>query len=255
MVFILLGCLEAATAGPSWPVSALIFSKVTVSLGDPNNSSEETFWSLMFAVTGIGAILGILFQLRFLQLSSETLTRTLRSQSFRASLHQKIGYFDLNENAVGAFTTRLPRDASQVQGLCGGTLHRAQTLQASSSRLFIFLASIRSFLVWTSRATLLYQQSTKLLERRVFVRNPAPEFELDPSEYLKLLLLLYGLSHAGELWHEPLNRHLLKHLNLEPTKTDPSLYFSFGGNELVGIHGSYDDDRLRAGDAEFRKCC
>ena len=120
--FILLGCLGAATAGASWPVSALVFSKVTVVLGNPNNSSEVTFWSLMFVVVGVGALLGNLFQLGFLQLSGEKLTRKLRSQSFRALLRQEIGYFDHDENAVGAVTTRLSRDASQVQGLCGGTL-------------------------------------------------------------------------------------------------------------------------------------
>ncbi len=120
--FILLGCFGAALAGGSWPVSALAFSKVTVSLAQPNNSSKVTFWALMFVVIGVGAFVGNLFQFGFLQLSGERLTRKLRSQSFRALMRQEIGYFDDVSNAVGAVTTRLSRDASQVQGLCGATL-------------------------------------------------------------------------------------------------------------------------------------
>ena len=57
-------------------------------------------------------------------------------------------------------------------------VHRAQTLQASSSRLLLALAAAHDFEVWTLDVNLNSLQSTKLLEGCVFVKNPAPEFEL-----------------------------------------------------------------------------
>ena len=132
-------------------------------------------------------------------------------------------------------------------------LHGAQKLQVSSSRLLVALASVHSFPVWTSDVKLAYLQSTKPLERSVFIRDPAPVIELDPSECFDLLLPLYGLCGAGDLWHESLNRHLTKDLHLQSPKVDPQLYFSFRNGKLVGIHGSYVDNLLRAGDKEFRQ--
>ena len=132
-------------------------------------------------------------------------------------------------------------------------VHGAQTLRASSSRLLLALAAAHDFEVWTSDVKLAYLQSTKPIERRVFVKNPAPEFELEPSECFELLRPLYGLYDAGDLWHESLNLHLTQELKFQPTKIDPSLYFSFRNNKLVEIHGSYVDDLLRTGDIEFKK--
>ena len=83
--------------------------------------------------------------------------------------------------------------------------------------------------------------------------GPSPEFELDPPECFELLLPLYGICDAGDLWHELLTRHSVKDLNLQPTKADPSLYFSFRDSNLVGIHWYYVNDLLHAGDAKFRK--
>ena len=134
-------------------------------------------------------------------------------------------------------------------------VHGAQTLQASSARLLLSLAAAFDFEVWTSDVKLAYLQSTKPLERRVFIKNPAPEFEIHPSECFELLRPLYGLCDAGDLWHQSLNQHLTEELHLQPTKADPSLYFSFRGNKLVGINGSYVDDLLRSGDSEFKNWC
>ena len=134
-------------------------------------------------------------------------------------------------------------------------VHGAQTLQTASARLLVALALVFGFQIWSSDVKLAYLQSTEPLMRRVFIHNPAPEFELDPSECFELLLPLYGLCDAGDLWHQTLRKHLTDELELEPTKVDPSLYFSFRLGELVGINGTYVDDLLRAGDNGFHKKC
>ena len=134
-------------------------------------------------------------------------------------------------------------------------VHGAQTLQASSARLLLAIAAIFEFDVWTSDVKLAYLQSTEPLTRRVFISNPAPEFELSPNECFELLRPLYGLSDAGDLWHQTLHAHLVNDLGLVPTTVDPSLYFARANGELVGLNGSYVDDLLRAGTTSFRTTC
>jgi ATP-binding cassette, subfamily B (MDR/TAP), member 1 len=124
-LYMLIGCVGAALAGASWPISALVFSEVTVLLGQPDNEGKIIFWSLMYVVVGALALVGNFLQLGMLAISGERLTRKLRCASFRAMLRQEIGFFDREENSVGTLTTRLATDASYVKGLCGDTLGMA----------------------------------------------------------------------------------------------------------------------------------
>ena len=123
-------------------------------------------------------------------------------------------------------------------------LHGAQTLQPSSARLLLALATMYVFAVRSSDVKLAYLQSTEPFLRRIFIKNPAPEFVLEPHERFELLRPLYGLCDVGDLCHRTLEKHLTKNLGLIVTKTDPSLYFSFRSVKLVGINGSYVDDLL-----------
>ena len=85
--------------------------------------------------------------------------------------------------------------------------HGAQTLQASSIRLLLALAPMFGFDIWSSDVKLAYFQSPEPLRRRVFIKNPAPEFELSPEECFELLLPLDGLCDAVDLWHKTLHTH------------------------------------------------
>lgn len=78
---------------------------------------------------------------------------------------------------------------------------------------------------------------------------------IQPDKCFGLLLPLYRLGDAGDLWHKTFDKHLVKEINLKPTVTDPSLYFSFSDENLIGINGSYVDDLLRAGRSEFKSLC
>ena len=132
-------------------------------------------------------------------------------------------------------------------------IHGAQTLQAHSARLLIALASAQCFDIWPSDIKLVYLRSTEPLNRRVFITNPAAEFELNPNECFELLKPSYGLSDADDLWHMTVDKHLAGEFLLVSTKTDPPLYFSFHCSEFIGIDGLYVDDLLRAGTVEFRE--
>ena len=88
---------------------------------------------------------------------------------------------------------------------------------------------------------------------RVFIKDSAPEFELEPGKCFELLRPLYGLTDAGDFWHKTLRHHLTADLGLQPTKADSSLYFSFRKGELLEINGSYFDDLLWAGGSELQE--
>ena len=132
----------------------------------------------------------------------------------------------------------------------------AQTLQCSSARLNIALESMCEFDVWSTDVELAYLQSSEPLERRVFIKSPAQELELEPNECFDLLKPLYGLCVAVDLWHETLRKHLTNDLHLIQTKEDPSLCFSFDeDDELEGINGPYVDELILAGKEKFEEKC
>ena len=85
--------------------------------------------------------------------------------------------------------------------------HSLKTLQPSSIRLLLALASIHGFDAWTADVRQAYLQSSEPLLRDVFIKDPVPEFELDPSHCLKLLRPLYRLCESGDLWHATLDNH------------------------------------------------
>jgi ABC-type multidrug transport system fused ATPase/permease subunit len=123
--FIALGVFGAALYGAAWPVSAYVFSNVTVILTEKDNQGKVRFWVLMFVVIGAISFLGGFLQLAMLGVSGERLTRKLRSRAFRALLRQEMGFFDRKENAVGSLSTRLATEATLVKGITGDTLGAA----------------------------------------------------------------------------------------------------------------------------------
>ena len=127
--------------------------------------------------------------------------------------------------------------------------------QPYSARLLLGLAAMNEFEVWSPDLKLAYLQSTELLLRRVFIKNPAPEFELEPHECFELQSPLYGLCDSVELWLRTLENHLMNDLGVIATKADTSPYFSFRSGKLVDLNGSFVEDLLRADDREFHELC
>jgi ATP-binding cassette, subfamily B (MDR/TAP), member 1 len=119
---ILLGVIGAVVSGATWPVSALLFSEVTALLPDPTKEGKIAFWCVMYVVVGFAALVGNVLQMGMLGISGEKLTRKMRGMTFRALLRQEMGFFDKDENAVGALTTKLATEASLVKGITGDTL-------------------------------------------------------------------------------------------------------------------------------------
>ena len=85
---------------------------------------------------------------------------------------------------------------------------------------------------------------------KIFIANPASEFQLSPEECLELLKSIYDLADPGDEWHRTLDDHVQIDLKMTPIIIDPSLYCQFEDDQIVGINGSYVDDLLQAGTNE-----
>jgi hypothetical protein len=70
---------------------------------------------------------------------------------------------------------------------------------------------------------------------------------------LKLLRPLYGLADAEDYWNATINRHMRDDLGMNPTAGDISLFTMHVDSELCGIAGTYVDDSLLSGNADFLK--
>ena len=71
--------------------------------------------------------------------SGEELTARMRAISFRSMLKQEIGWFDLDENNLGALVTRLSSDAAALKGLTGQTI--GAILNALGALIFALVVS------------------------------------------------------------------------------------------------------------------
>jgi hypothetical protein len=129
-------------------------------------------------------------------------------------------------------------------------VHTATTLTQTSTRPILALAAIFGWNVWTTDVQQAYLQSASRLKKEVFLKTDA--LELGPSEFLELLLPLYGLAESGDYWGETLGDHHLKELRFRQSFVDFALFFKVVGRRLAGLSGAYVDDLLRAGPSDVR---
>ena len=116
----------------------------------------------------------------------------------------------------------------------------------------IALAATLGLRVWSIDVKLAFLQSTEPLHRRIFIRNPAEESRFEPEQCFELLRPIYGLADAGDLCHVTMDKHLIDDLQMEQSKSDPSLYFHFDSDKLIGVKGTYVDYLLPCGKKNSR---
>lgn len=107
--------LCAALNGATQPLFAILFSAILTVLG----TNQAYTYAYLFVGLAVVAFFSNLGQLGLFQFTGEKMTRRVREEAFRALLRQEIGFFDLEENATGALTSKLAEDARLVQGLTG----------------------------------------------------------------------------------------------------------------------------------------
>ncbi|CAN8072382.1 unnamed protein product [Agarophyton chilense] len=118
-LLIFIGTAGAVLGGIIWPLASIPLVELIDIMIGKNQSNDVRFWAMSFVVLGAMAFVGNILQHASLGVSGEKLTKKLRELAFRSLLRQEIGYFDMEENSLGALTTRLSADAGAVKGLTG----------------------------------------------------------------------------------------------------------------------------------------
>ena len=77
-------------------------------------------------------------------------------------------------------------------------VHGEQTIQCISVHIILVVANINGIRIRVVDIKHAYFQSDKHLIRKIFIINPAPEFELFPEEFLELLKPISGLAYSGD---------------------------------------------------------
>ena len=145
--YILAGVLAAVIMGLSVPAYAVLWGEILGVL-EPTYSEEEkqqtqakgNFYSLLFLAIGIVTGVASFIQITALTFAGENLTNRLRILAFSTILGQEIGWFDDDDNAVGALCTRLSADASSVQGATGSRI--SVVFQSLSTLLACMILSL-----------------------------------------------------------------------------------------------------------------
>ncbi|KAL7929945.1 P-loop containing nucleoside triphosphate hydrolase protein [Trichoderma chlorosporum] len=117
---LLTGVLSAIVTAQIFPVQAILLGRVldtfqNNSKGSEKLSSDANFWSLMFFVVGLGALVAYAVLGFFMTLLGIRLTKFYRLDYFRAILSQRIEFFD--RVASGALVSRLSSDPSNLHDL------------------------------------------------------------------------------------------------------------------------------------------
>ncbi|KAI0562214.1 ABC transporter type 1 [Gracilaria domingensis] len=115
----LIGTAGAVLGGVIWPLASISLVELIEIMLGTNETGDVRFWALSFVILGAMAFAGNILQHAALGVSGEKLTKKLRTLAFRSLLRQEIGYFDMEDNSLGALTTRLSADAGAVKGLTG----------------------------------------------------------------------------------------------------------------------------------------
>ncbi|XP_037902429.1 multidrug resistance protein homolog 49-like isoform X2 [Hermetia illucens] len=123
--FIVIGCLAAIIHGATQPAFAVIFGEFygIFSIDDPGIIWSESIRFVIYSLI-LGLIVGIatFLQTFLLNIAGCRLTTRLRKFTFKNILSQEMGYFDDQNNSVGALCARLSGDCADIHGATGTRL-------------------------------------------------------------------------------------------------------------------------------------
>jgi ATP-binding cassette subfamily B (MDR/TAP) protein 1 len=123
--YLALGSFAALINGLVNPIFAIVFAEMLSAFFITNEAVMQQrigWWAIGFAILGAVTLIAHVLQAGMFGVAGEFLTRRLRAMSFEGILRKEIFWFDREENASGALTTRLASDATLVSGLVGPRL-------------------------------------------------------------------------------------------------------------------------------------
>uniref|UniRef100_A0A151UEM9 ABC transporter B family member 9 n=1 Tax=Cajanus cajan TaxID=3821 RepID=A0A151UEM9_CAJCA len=121
---LLLGSIAAAVNGVTLPVFGLLLSSAINTFYEPpyQLKKDSEFWSMLFVVLGLVAVVAIPLQNYSFGVAGGKLVERIRSLTFKKVVHQEISWFDRPSNSSGAVSARLAADASTIRSLVGDSL-------------------------------------------------------------------------------------------------------------------------------------
>ncbi|KAG0251782.1 Multidrug resistance protein 1 [Mortierella polycephala] len=116
------GAILSGGAGAVFPMFAKFFGNVlnvlmTDPKANPNFLKDADFDALIFLIIGIAALITNGGAVMIFEYVGETMSRRMRTLSFKAIVSQEMGFFDKEENSTGALSSRLATDAYQMHEL------------------------------------------------------------------------------------------------------------------------------------------
>ncbi|CAF0978121.1 unnamed protein product [Adineta steineri] len=124
-VYLLIGTIASLVSGAIMPAFTLLFSDVFGALAEPDlqkQTDQIRVYTYVIFLIGVAGALSSFASSAALAKAGEELTMRMRILSFKSMLQQEIGWFDLDENNLGALVTRLSSDAASLKGFTGPTL-------------------------------------------------------------------------------------------------------------------------------------
>ncbi|KAJ0110909.1 hypothetical protein Patl1_00783 [Pistacia atlantica] len=132
---ILLGSISAIANGMLMPIFGILISGIIETFYKPHDEliKDTRFWSIIFVVFGVAALIANPAQTYFFSVAGCKLIQRIRSKCFEKVVHMEVGWFDQPEHSSGTIGARLSADAASVRALVGDAL--AQLVQNSASAL------------------------------------------------------------------------------------------------------------------------
>lgn len=132
-------------------------------LEDEDEVRQETVnFAILFIIVGVVTGLGTFLQMYMFGLAGVRMTTRIRRMTFAAMLKQEMGWYDDEQNSVGALCARLSSDAGAVQGATGSRI--GAILQALST----LVLGIGLSMYYTWKMTLVSVVSIPLVLGAVF---------------------------------------------------------------------------------------
>ncbi|BFZ65351.1 hypothetical protein YB2330_006517 [Saitoella coloradoensis] len=122
-LFVFLGVITALIVGASFPVMGYLTGRTVTDLSIRDNNSllrsRVDMWALWFFIIGIVVLIVAFLNGFFFEYGSERMTRVLRRVGLENVMKQEIGFFDREENAVGALVSSISSHPSNVSAATG----------------------------------------------------------------------------------------------------------------------------------------
>ena len=130
-------------------------------------------------------------------------------------------------------------------------VHYGRTLDKTNVRILLAIAAVLGLDLWSEDLVQGYLQSAEAIKRKTFVK---PEgISLGKSEFLQLVLPLYGICESGDYMSKSLSEFITRRLKFKSTPSDPNLFWRRVSAEMVQLCATYVDDLILAAPAEDRR--